>query len=307
MNPLEVRLDEYLAMRRALGYGLGRQEKLLRQYLVFLAQRGETQVTIASALEWAKLPAGGEAWWSYRLTALRPFARYLVSVGDRAEVPASDLLPDRPHRAVPYLYSEQQIVALMNAAETLGTSHRTATIQTLIGLLAVTGMRVGEVITLDRDDFDEHHGVLSVRHGKLAKSRELPLHESTVAALSAYLRRPDRPVGPVSDTALLTSMAGTRLLISNVWFAFATVRKRAGIEARSERCRPRIHDARHSFAVATIIDAQRAGRDVGVTLTLLSTYLGHVNPKSTYWYLEAAPDLMVAAGDQLERYLKELR
>jgi len=307
MSTLEVRLGEYLAMRRALGYGLARQEKLLAQYLAFLADRGESQVTIASALVWAKLPAGGEAWWSYRLGAIRPFARYLVSVGDRGEVPANDLLPDRPHRAVPYLYSETQIVALMAAAETLGTSHRTATIQTLIGLLAVTGMRVGEAIGLDCDDFDKQHGVLIVRHGKLAKSRELPLHESTVTALGAYLARRDRPRGPAGETALLTSMAGTRLLVSNVWAAFATVRNRAGIEPRSERCRPRIHDARHSYAVATIIDAQRSGRDVGATLTLLSTYLGHVNPKSTYWYLEAAPDLMAAAGEQLERYLEDLR
>jgi integrase len=307
MSTLDARLDEYLAMRRALGYGLRRQEKLLRQYLAFLAKHGETQVTIASALEWAKLPAGGESWWSYRLAALRAFARYLVSVGYPAEVAANDLLPDRPHRAVPYLYSEQQIVALMNAAETLGTSHRTATIQTLIGLLAVTGMRVGEAIALDRDDFDEQHGVLTVRHGKLATSRELPLHESTVAALGAYLRRRDRPRGPVGETALLTSMAGTRLLISNVWVAFATVRKRAGIEPRSERCRPRIHDARHSFAVQTIIDAYRSGQDVGPRLALLATYLGHVDPKATYWYLEAAPDLMAAAGERLERYLEELR
>lgn len=307
MSPLAVRLDEYLAMRRALGYGLRRQEKLLHQYLAFLAERGETQVTIANALEWAKLPAGGEAWWSYRLAGVRAFARYLVSVGDQAEVPANDLLPDRPHRAVPYLYSEQQIIALMGAAETLSTPHRTATIRTLIGLLAVTGMRVGEAIALDRDDLDEQHGVLTVRHGKLAKSRELPLHESTVAALSGYLRRRDRPRGPVGETALLTSMAGTRLLIGNVWVAFATVRKRAGIEPRSERCRPRIHDTRHSYAVQTILDAYRSGQDVGPRLALLSTYLGHVDPKATYWYLEAAPDLMAAAGERLERYLENLR
>jgi integrase len=307
MSSLDTRLSEYLAMRRALGYGLRRQEKLLRQYLTFLAARGETQVTITSALQWAKLPASAEAWWSYRLAAIRGFARYLVSVGDPAEVPANDLLPDQPHRAVPYLYSEQQIVALMNAAETLRTPHRTATIQTLIGLLAVTGMRIGEAIALDHDDFDEQHGVLTVRHGKLAKSRELPLHESTVAAVRAYLRRRDRPRGPTGETALLTSMAGTRLLISNVWVAFSTVRSRAGIEPRSERCRPRIHDARHSFAVQTIVDAHHSGRDVGATLALLSTYLGHVDPKATYWYLEAAPDLMAAVGDRLERYLESLR
>jgi integrase len=245
MSPLDARLDEYLAMCRALGYDLRRQERLLRQYLAFLAERGETQVTTARALEWARIPAGGEAWRSYRLAAVRGFARYLVSIGEPAEVPPVDLLPDQPHRAVPYLYSEQQIVALMDAAGTLSTSHRTATLRTLIGLLAVTGMRVGEAVALDRGDFDEQHGVLTVRHGKLNKSRELPLHNSTAAAVSGYLSRRDRPTGPADETALLTSMAGTRLLIPNVETAFRTLRFRAGIKPRSARCRPRIHDARH--------------------------------------------------------------
>lgn len=307
MSPLKTRLGEYLAMRRGLGYQLARQEKLLGQYLAFLNERAETQVTVQNALEWAKLPAGGEAWRGYRLAAVRAFARYLVSVGEPVEVPSPDLLPEQPHRAVPYLYSEQQILALMNAASTLSTAHRTATLRTLIGLLAVTGMRVGEAIALDVDDFDARQGVLTVRHGKLAKSRELPLHESTVAALSGYLGHPDRPRGLDGETALLTSMAGTRLLIANVQTAFRTLRSRAGIEPRSERCRPRIHDARHAFAVQTILDAHRSGRDVGATLALLATYLGHVDPKSTYWYLEASPELMAAVGEQLERYLEELR
>jgi integrase len=245
MSPLKMRLGEYLAMRRGLGYRLARQEKLLGQYLAFLNERAETQVTVQNALEWAKLPAGGEAWRGYRLAAVRAFARYLVSVGEPVEVPSPDLLPEQPHRAVPYLYSEEQILALMNAASTLSTAHRTATLRTLIGLLAVTGMRVGEAIALDVDDFDARHGVLTVRHGKLAKSRELPLHESTVAALSGYLGRSDRPHGPGGETALLTSMAGTRLLIANVQTAFRTLRSRARIEPRSERCRPRIHDTRH--------------------------------------------------------------
>lgn len=307
MSPLQIRLGEYLAMRRGLGYGLARQEKLLGQYLTFLDQRAETRVTVQNALEWAKLPAGGKAWWSQRLAAVRAFARYLVSVGEPAEVPSAELLPDQPHRAVPYLYTEQQILALMNAAETLGTPHRTATIKTLIGLLAVTGMRVGEAIGLDIEDFDARHGVLTVRHGKLAKSRELPLHHTTVAAISAYLRRRDRPHGPVGETALLTSMAGTRLLLPNVQTAFRTLRSHAGIEPRSERCRPRIHDTRHAYAVHTILDAHRSGRDVGATLALLATYLGHVDPKATYWYLEASPELMAAVGEQLEHYLEGLR
>jgi integrase len=241
------------------------------------------------------------------LAAVRGFARYLASVGEPVEIPAVDLLPDVPHRTVPFIYSEEQLVALMGAASTLSTPHRTATMRTLIGLLAVTGMRLGEAIALDRPDFDERDGVLTVRHGKLAKSRELPLHASTVTAVSRYLRRRDRPRGPAGETALLTSMVGTRLLITNVSVAFATLRARAGIEPRSERCRPRAHDLRHSYAVHTILDAYRAGQDAGPRLALLATYLGHVDPSSSYWYLEAAPDLMAAAGERLEHYLEGLR
>jgi integrase len=307
MSALETRLGEYLAMRRALGYGLRRQEKLLHQFLAFLEERGETQITTATALGWARVPAGGQAWRSYRLAAVRGFARYLASVGDRVEVPAVDLLPDVPHRTVPFIYSEEQIVTLMDAASTLRTPHRTVTVRTLIGLLAVTGMRVGEAIALDRADFDEYHGVLTVRHGKLAKSRELPLHPSTVAAVRGYLRRRDRPRGPAGETALLVSMAGTRLLATNVSAAFATLRARAGIEPRSARCRPRVHDLRHAHAVHTILDAYRAGQDTGPRLALLATYLGHVDPSSSYWYLEATPELMAAAGERLERYLETLR
>ena len=302
---LEDRLADYLAMRRALGYGLRRQEKLLVQYLGWLAQQGEARVTTANALAWATLPAGGAAWRSYRLTAVRGFARYLTALGEPAEVPPAELLPDQPHRATPYLYTDAQITALMQAADMLSTRHRAATYRTLIGLLAVTGMRVGEAIALDRRDFDNQHGLLVVcgKHGKL---RELPLHPTTVAALSRYVRRPDRPAATRPEPALLVSTAGTRLLIGNVWWTFDRLRQRAGIEARSPTCRPRIHDARHTFAVNTILDAYRADEDAGPRLAVLSTYLGHADPGQTYWYLQAAPELMALAGRRLERWLGEL-
>jgi integrase len=302
---LADRLDEYLAMRRALGYGLRRQEKLLVQYLNWLGDRGEDQITTANALAWATQPAGGAAWRSYRLAAVRGFARYLHALDEPADVPPADLLPDSRHRATPYLYTDAQVTALMQAADTLRTRHRAATYRTLIGLLAVTGIRVGEAIALDRADFDAEHGMLVVcgKHGKL---RELPLHRTSVAALAAYLRRPDRPAATPPDAALLVSAAGTRLLISNVWCTFDRLRTLAEIEPRSPRCRPRAHDLRHTFAVNTIIDAYRAGEDAGPRLALLATYLGHVDPTATYWYLEAAPELMALAGQRLDRSLGAL-
>lgn len=303
MSGLRDSLAEYLAVRRALGYRLERAEKLLHQFLDHLDATGADQITVARAVEWATLPAGAGDWHSLRLQAVRGFARYLHEVDPRVEVPPAELLPDRPHRATPYLYTDQEILSLITAASSLSTPHRTATFRTLFGVLTVTGMRIGEAIALDRSDFDADHGVLVVRHGKFGKSRELPLHPSTTTAIARYLHRRDRPRPAEPTDALLVSNAGTRLMVSNVQTTFRTLRARAGILPRSGGCRARLHDARHSFAVRTLLDAYRTDGDVAPTLAVLSTYLGHVDPGKTYWYLEAAPELMALAAQRLERHL----
>ncbi|MCA1679551.1 MAG: tyrosine-type recombinase/integrase [Actinobacteria bacterium] len=303
MIALREPLAEYLAVRRALGYRLERTEKLLGQFLDHLEATRAEQITVERALAWATLPAGSTHWHAMRLQAVRGFARYLHEVDPLVEVPATELLPDRPHRATPYLYTDRQILALMSATSTLRTPHRAATFRTLFGVLAVTGMRIGEAIGLDRSDFDPDHGVLVVRHGKFGKSRELPLHPSATGAVRRYLRRRDRPRPTAPTDALLVSSAGTRLLIANVQTSFRTLRARAGILPRSAACRPRLHDARHSFAVHTLLDAYRTDGDVAPTLAVLSTYLGHVDPGKTYWYLQAAPELMQLASERLERHL----
>jgi integrase len=295
-------LGDYLRMRRALGYRLVRPEKLLNQFLDHLDAAGVATVTSEAALAWSCLPAGGDVnWWAYRLSVVRGFATYLHTVDPAVEIPATDLLPWRPRRASPYLYSAADVAALLTAAETLSTPLRRATIATLIGLLTVTGMRVGEVIALDRDDFDPLHGLLVVRHGKFGKSRELVLHDSTVAALRGYLRQRDRLHPAPSSPALLISSAGTRLRYCNVHWTFHRLVQHAGLMPRSASCRPRIHDLRHSFAVSAMLDAYAAGHDGQVRLTLLSTYLGHVDPAGTYWYLSASPELLALAGQRLEQ------
>jgi integrase len=230
-------------------------------------------------------------------------ARYLHEVDPQVEVPPADVLPDPSGRAVPYLYTDEQILALLKAASTLRSAHKTATFRTLFGLLAVTGIRIGEAIALDRADFDADLGTLIIRRGKFGKSRELPLHPTTTSALTRYLRRRDRP-RPVGLTeALLLSTVGTRLWVSDVQTAFRRLRARAGILPRSTACRPRLHDCRHSFAVRTLLDAYRTDGDPTARIAALSTYLGHVDPGKSYWYLEAAPELMALAGERLERYL----
>lgn len=298
---LHVALGDYLTMRRALGYRLVRPEKLLNQFLAHLDATGVTVMTSEAALAWSCLPAGGDVnWWAYRLSVVRGFACYLHSLDPTVEIPAADLLPCRARRASPYLYSTADLAALLTAAQSLSTPLRRATITTLIGLLAVTGMRVGEALALDRADVDLQHGRLLVRHGKFNKSRELVLHPSTVAALRGYLRERDRLHPAPSSPALLISTAGTRLLYCNVHWTFHRLVQRAGLTPRSASCRPRIHDLRHSFAVTAMLDAYAAGQDGQLRLTLLSTYLGHVDPTSTYWYLSAAPELLAHAGQRLE-------
>ncbi len=304
--PLRDQLADYLALRRALGYRLARPEKLLNQFLDHLDRAGESRVTVAGALDWARLPAnGGSNWWAYRLAAVRGFATYLHAVDPVHEVPAPDLLPQRPLRASPYLYSEADIAALISATAMLRTPLRRATFATLIGLLTVTGVRVGEAIGLDRGDVDLAAGRLVVRHGKFDKARELHLHPTTVAVLRRYQRLRDQSAPATGTTAFFVSLAGTRLIYCNVHNAFHRLVHLAGLTARSASCRPRIHDLRHTFAVNAMLEAYAAGQDGQTRLTLLSTWLGHVHPGSTYWYLSASPELMAIAGQRLDQHLAE--
>ena len=306
MIALRPALNDYLTMRRALGYKLQRTEKLLADFVGFVEAAAADRITIDLALSWATLPAEGDlSWWSARLTVVRAFARYLRTLDPATEVPPTDLLPARSHRAVPYLYSEDDIAALMAAAKILSCPQRVLTYQTLIPLLAVTGMRVGEAIRLDRNDLDLEHGVLTVWLSKFGKSRELPLHASTVDALRSYLQRRNQLHPKPKTPSLFISLAGTRLIYCNVQWTFQRLVHEAGLKPRSSACRPRLHDLRHSFAVSTLIDAYRADADVGARLPLLSTYLGHVHPARTYWYLSAAPELLAFAGQRLERSLEE--
>jgi integrase len=234
---------------------------------------------------------------------VRRFANHMSGIDPATEVPATHLLVQQKGRATPYLYSASDIAALISAAGMLRTPHRVATFRTLIGLLAVTGMRVGEAIGLDRDDFDTINWLLTIRNAKFGKSRELPLHPSTVTAMLDYLRRPDRPTSSSSTPAFLVTTIGTRFHYMGVQPVFRQIVDGAGLKPRSAACRPRLHDLRHGFAVDTILDGYRDGAEPGNRIALLSTYLGHVDPASTYWYLSAAPELLTLAGGRLERHL----
>jgi integrase len=222
----------------------------------------------------------------------------------RTEVPASarELLPPLgARRRAPYIYSAADVCALMRAAARL-RGLKAATYATLLGLLAATGLRVGEALALDHTDLDLRAALLVVRRGKFGKARALALHPTTVTALRAYARTRDRAWPRPRGPAFFLSTHGTRLLYNNVHGAFLRLVAQAGLATRRPR-RPRIHDLRHSFAVQTLVAWYRAGEDVEVRLPALSTYLGHVHPSCTYWYLTATPPLLRLAAQRLERVL----
>jgi integrase len=301
---LRKQVADYLAVRRALGYRLARPEKLLDQFLDHLEQTGADRITVAVALDWARQPAGRDPnWWAYRLSVVRGFATWAHTQDPVHEVPAADLLPQRPRRASPYLYSAADIAALIRATQVLRTPLRRATYATLIGLLAVTGMRVGEVINLDRGDVDLPAGRLLIRNAKFGKDRELILHATTVEALRRYAQIRAAQSPTAGTPAFLVSTAGTRLIYCNVASTFHRLVALAGLPPRIGTCRPRIHDLRHTFAVTAMLDAYAAGQDGQTRLALVATWLGHVHPASTYWYLSASPELMAQAAARLDNYL----
>lgn len=300
MSALRRHVEDYLALRRSLGFKLGRTGLHLESFAGHLERAGAETVTAENALAWATAPADADpVYWRSRLASVRPFARYPLVPG--TEVPPPGLLPGpASRRVVPYLYSGAEISTLMAAAGTIRTPFRAATYQVLIGLLAVTGMRVGEAISLDRDDLDPEQGLLTIRDGKFGKSRQLPLHGSVMQALTGYARLRDSRPGRPATPAFFPSAAGTRLIYNNVHFTFHELVKAAGLGPRSAACRPRVHDLRHSFAVTTLARWYADGGDVAARLPLLSAWLGHADPSGTYWYLTGTPELLALAAARLE-------
>jgi len=302
---LRGELDDYLALRRALGFRLAAPARLLGQFVSWLEDRGTATITISNALEWATLPSGASpAWQAIRLAAVRGLAAYLHGTDPSVQVPPAGLIRRGNDRATPYLYSDAEISAITAAAGTLRPRFRAATYQALISLLAVSGIRIGEALALDHGDLDAGQGVLIVRDAKFGKTRLVPLHPSTTAALTRYAATRDERHPCPAAPALFLSTTGTRLLHSNVGLTFTQLTRQAGLTRRSAACRPRIHDVRHSFAVATVLGWYRDGADIGAMMPRLSTYLGHTDPKHTYWYLSAAPELMALAGDRLHAHLE---
>jgi integrase len=301
MSALADAARDYLRLRNSLGHDLAEYHRELPRLVAFLEARGLPTVTVAAALAWAQGPDVNPATTipPRRMTIARGFARYLAGLDARTEVPPPGLIAGRRRWRPPFIYSPGDIETLLAQARQL-TPMPAATHETLIGLLAVTGLRVGEAIRLDRADIDWTGAVLTIRESKFGKTRMVPLHDSTLGALERYARIRGQLCPPAASAGFFISTAGTRLIYACVGQVFRRLRDRAGIGAGADRP-PRIHDLRHTFAVRTLLRWYQAGEDVEARLPVLSTYLGHRDPRSTYWYLSAAPELLALAARQLER------
>jgi integrase len=304
VSPWREAVEAYVEIRRSLGFKLLETKASLIKFASFLEQRGAAHITVSLAMEWAQQEKTARpAEWARRLSFIRGFARHWSAHDPQTEVPPSGLLPHRPGRAHPYLYSDDEVRQLLEAALQLPSAHglRGPTYRCLLGLLAVSGLRISEARNLKTDAVDLNEGILTIRGAKFGKSRLVPIHPSTRTVLSDYASRRDRFLARRPES-FFVSGRGTRLDGADVRRTFYYLSRQIGLRGASDSHGPRLHDFRHRFAVKTLVQWYRSGQDVERRLPILSTYLGHVHVADTYWYLTACPELMGLAVQRFEDY-----
>ena len=305
MKSLQKGVEEYLALRCGLGFKLDKNKVILRKFVSYLKQKRASHITIKDSLSFAKQCRTRPSHWGTRLGIIRRFALYWRATDPRTEMPPLGLFPTKHDRAKPYIYSRKEISSIVQEALRLSSQLglRSKTYSTLFALLAVTGMRISEVIALDDEDVDLNHEILNVRLTKFGKTRWVPIHRTTTDALKAYQRHRNRTVNRRKSTAFFVSENGARVTQWGIRYNFVLVSERVGLRKVTDSRGPRIHDMRHAFAVATLIRWYRQGLNVDEEIPLLSTFLGHAHPTDTYWYLSAAPELLGLAASRLEKQL----
>jgi integrase len=295
MKTLMAHLEDYLKLRRQLGFKLEVSGRLLHDFVRFAKQQRAAFITTKLALRWAtQVPNLQPVQKANRLGMARRFAQYLSAIDPRTEVPAPKLLPYHCRRREPHLYQVEDVRRLMEGARQIDPTHpiKGASYATLIGLLAVTGLRAGEAIGLDREDTELTEGILTIRHAKGGKTRLVPLHASARRALQRYATLRDEVFPRPSCASFFVSERGTRLSYDSVNYWFLQIAWRIGLRQPGDRQGPRLHDLRHHFAIQTMLRWYRSKTDVEAHLPDLSTYLGHVHVRDTYWYLSAVPELL---------------
>jgi integrase/recombinase XerD len=306
MSRLRRALSEYLSLRRGLGFKLKTPGQLLDSFVDHLDARRISHITTDIALRWAKLPQEAHpSWWSMRLRAVRQFAQYLTSSDPRTEIPPPGLLQVPNRRAKPYIYSDLEVKRLLDAAGKIRSRRgfKRRTYPVLFGLLSISGLRIRELLNLDREAVNLEHGVLTIRSTKFGKTRYVPLHRSVTRALAQYARIRDDRFRRPKTPAFFVGDQGTPITLCAVRWNFLKLSRRIGLRGPLDRHGPRLHDFRHRFAVRTLVRWYRAGVDVDRSMPTLSTYLGHLKPTDTYWYLSAVPELFRQVSVRLEKTL----
>jgi integrase len=309
---LQAKVDDYLAERHRLGFKLKNMGLLLASFTRYVASvHHQGPLTVDLMANWArqdKAQSHKPGTGARRLKALRPFTRWLRQFEPCTEVPDESVFGPVPGRVTPHIYRETEIVDLLAAARALNPRGglRAATFETLFGLIASTGLRVSEARALLDDDVDLTVGTLTVRQTKFAKSRLLPLHPSTVEALTRYRQLRNRHVRVATDSPFFIGTRGRRLgqplSDRQVHRVFIELRNQLGWVDRGAHGGPRIHDMRHGFAVRRVMLWHEQGIDIDQSMLALSTYLGHAKISNTYWYLTGVPELMALAGGKFERF-----
>ena len=293
-------VDHYLAIRRAAGFALQPIEGYLRSFAQFATQRGDKRVVATTAIDWAKI-AQAEAQRHYRLQTVVRFARFMAAEDPQHQIPPVGLFRGRRQRPIPYIFSDDEIQHLLREARRLGPSGtlRPHTYSTLFGLLAVTGMRISEARSLHLKDLTADG--LIIRQAKFRKSRLLPLHETTRAALERYLDHRQHVAG--ADPHLFVTRRHGKLSHTVATQTFHQVLKAAGIPREPGRRHPRLIDLRHTFAVRSLEQAPETRDHIGRHTLALTTYMGHTTVSSTFWYLERTPQLMVDIAQTCEAFI----
>ncbi len=306
MTSLHSALKNYLILRRSLGFKLEEDGAELSKFVSFLTERKAPFITTSLALAWAQCGGGvrppRKAAW--RLAIVRKFATHVAAFDARTEIPPSGLLSVRAVRPRPYIYTDKELKSLLAASREWPDQPR-GTYYCLFGLLAVSGLRLGEARGLASNDVDLSNGILTIRRAKFGKCRLVPIHPTTVAVLRQYRKRRDTIRGSNPSTYFFITRKGTQLPECYVEKVFRSLLAKIGIRKLTASSGPRIHDLRHRFAVRTLIDWYRSGKDVESRLPFLSTFLGHVGLRDTYWYLTEYPELMKLAVERLNSRWEE--
>lgn len=312
MSTLRQAVQEYLSLRRALGFKLIGAGNALHDFATFMERRRATYVTHGLALTWAQQPSNVQpAHWAQRLSFVRGFARHRSATDPRTQIPPPGLLPFQPQRARPYLYSDDEIRRLLSAALKMPCRYergalRPWTYHGLFGLLSVAGLRLGEARNLQLKDVDLKAAVLTIRGTKFGKSRLVPLHASTCKVLADYITRRNRhwaarPASPY----LFVSSSGNRLDSGDIHRTFYALSRQIGLRGAADSHGPRLHDMRHAFATNTLVRWYQSDQDPQRHLPILSAFLGHTHVEDTQWYLSGSPELMREAMRRLEQRWEE--